>query len=687
MTSDTVAVLELVKNCYDALATSAEVRFVPQRDASPLRLEVQDDGEGMDRSTIEEAWCVAATPYRADRPTSRKGKRVRRVSGEKGLGRLSAMRLGRHLRMFTRRGRGPCWEVLVDWDAVVGADDLSACGAQIQECVDPPFPGSGTLVCIEGLTGSWGPESIRELEDRLGRLISPFAGVDDFVITVAFPGREAETAEVQIPAHLNHPPYALAGSVDAEGRVACEYHFKAADGGDRTHKHTGELRPQEDRSWPWLARGDAHPTCGAFTFELRAWSFDTGELQEYASLYDRAPMTIRKDIQPHAGVSVYRDGVLVLPKTQAGRDWLGLDRRRVSHVGRRLDSKQIIGYVAITAQHNPEVRDTSDRERLADNDASEDFRALLLGLVDVLEMERGRDRRRLHRQRPFRELLEALSPAPVLLRVQEMAGQGLRAEAVVPLIERYAADVRETTDEIEDRLIYYSHLATIGSLAAMIVHEVRGHVVTLGRLVRLGSSVVSDAEPAGGRFARQLDLAEAALRSLERLADRFAPLATSGRGTRRRDSVVEEVVADCVAMREKPIRKAQVDVGFSTTTATRVAVDPGELMAIFINLLDNSLYWIVQSDAGKARIAIGLTREPDGGRLKVEFHDNGPGVEPGFEERIFWPGVTRKPGGIGMGLTVAAEIVSQYGGRMYFDRRPKLGGATFGFDLPLSRRS
>ena len=67
----------------------------------------------------------------------------------------------------------------------------------------------------------------------------------------------------------------------------------------------------------------------------------------------------------------------------------------------------------------------------------------------------------------------------------------------------------------------------------------------------------------------------------------------------------------------------------------------------------------------------------------VQIHDNGPGVAEGDEERIFWPGVTRKPNGLGMGLTVASELVAHLDGKMYLMQPGKLGGATFGFDLPL----
>jgi len=67
----------------------------------------------------------------------------------------------------------------------------------------------------------------------------------------------------------------------------------------------------------------------------------------------------------------------------------------------------------------------------------------------------------------------------------------------------------------------------------------------------------------------------------------------------------------------------------------------------------------------------------------VWANDNGSGIKEDDLEKIFWPGVTRKPGGIGMGLTVASELVAEYGGCMATKYPGVRGGATFLFDLPV----
>ena len=75
-------------------------------------------------------------------------------------------------------------------------------------------------------------------------------------------------------------------------------------------------------------------------------------------------------------------------------------------------------------------------------------------------------------------------------------------------------------------------------------------------------------------------------------------------------------------------------------------------------------------------------RMSDGERVRVTISDSGVGVANEDAEKIFLPGVTRKPDGIGMGLTVAAELVADHGGKISLLQPGRLGGATFLFDLP-----
>ena len=148
VTNDVVAVMELVKNAYDALATQVEVRIRLETSGEDgPSIEIIDDGQGMDHDTIMDVWCVIATPFRQERPISKTGRYSRAVTGEKGLGRLSAARLGRKLRVVTRTQDGAVLEFSLDWDEMMQVDDLADAAFEVSRLPPDAFEGEhGTLI-------------------------------------------------------------------------------------------------------------------------------------------------------------------------------------------------------------------------------------------------------------------------------------------------------------------------------------------------------------------------------------------------------------------------------------------------------------------------------------------------------------------------------------------------------------
>ena len=235
VTNDVVAVIELVKNAYDAFAQNVWLRF---RD-DPARgayLEIEDDGNGMTREIINNVWCIVATPYKELNPVVKSGKKERRVAGEKGLGRLSVARLGQRLYMLTKAPQDPCWEVRVSWSDIAEGDDLSKSFATCRRYPgNPPFQ-SGTLLRIYGLAGQWDESRISDLEENLGRLISPFSDLGDFNISLSgFDDAQTEGVEIESPGFLSRPKYSIRGSVDYNGNVNGTYRFSPfAEGASRS---------------------------------------------------------------------------------------------------------------------------------------------------------------------------------------------------------------------------------------------------------------------------------------------------------------------------------------------------------------------------------------------------------------------------------------------------------------------
>lgn len=409
VTNDVVAVIELVKNSYDAFAQNVRLRFLDEP-SHGMFLEIEDDGIGMTRKVLEDVWFLVATPHKEVNPVVKSGDKERRVSGEKGLGRLSVARLGKRLHMLTQAPGNPCWEVNVNWSDISQGNDLSKSVAGFRKYRGKsPFVKSGTRLSIYGLSGQWDDDRVSDLKENLSRLISPFADFDEFKIFLyGFDDAETGVVEIESPAFLTRPKYSIRGNADKKGNVKGIYRFAPLAKDAIARRKKLEMTWQriyeaiQDKVQFQYSSETAH--CGPFSFEIRAWDIATDDTREIAEKFDFQKSLVRKSIRAHKGISVYRDGILVLPKSDNARDWLGLDLRRVSRVGTRLSTNQLVGFVSIKAEENPHVEDTSDRERLVSCIEVAEFEEILKAVVTLLENERDEDRVRPDREKPMDDL-------------------------------------------------------------------------------------------------------------------------------------------------------------------------------------------------------------------------------------------------------------------------------------------
>jgi signal transduction histidine kinase len=684
VTNDVVAIIELVKNSYDAVASRVDVRFVDP-DAGDRFLEVMDDGVGMSRDIIKDAWCVVATPFRQNNPVSSKAEHERRASGNKGLGRLSAARLGASMEMITQSAGDTCWRVFVDWASLSDEADLGGCSVSCQAIRNGPFKISGTRLRIFGLRAEWNESQLADLKDNLSRLVSPFSKARDFKIYLSSPeeaGGPGHPVEIGPPDFLDRPPYAVRGHVTEAGDLRAKYEFNPISG--TGHREATVLRkwadiiqaPEVKRKQP-----PAMYPAGPFDFEIRVWDIGADDTKEIAEHFDVAKGNVRKAIRAHKGISVYRDGILVLPKSEDSRDWLGLDARRISRVGTRLSTNQSVGYVSISAKRNPKIEDTSNREGLVQNDAVRAFQEVLREVVTILEIERDVDRMKPGREVKLEALLDGVSARELVEEVEAIAEENGAASEALYRVREFSSRLDLVREELRKRFVYYSRLATVGTIAEMLVHEIRNRTTAIARFLRAAGISLAAESP---ELEKMLNAATGAVDSLEKLAETFAPLANRSFRRGRRDSSVEESARRCLTLVQNELDRAKIEVT-CPKGETRVAVDPGELDAVMLNLLQNAIYWIPRG-TGQRRLVIAVRSISKGERVKVSIHDSGSGVPAEERERIFLPGVTRKPGGIGMGLTVASEIVSEYGGHLALVEPAKFSGATFEFDLPVKAR-
>lgn len=153
-----IATQELVKNAYDADASDVRITFEPPLEIGKGAVIITDNGEGMTLEDIRRGWMEPATISKVTRTKSRTG---RRVTGEKGIGRFAAARVGRYLEIITRsKDDNQETKVSFDWttfeDPAKYLDEIS-CTLTTGEAA-PEAP-KGTQLKMSALNDNWDTDS------------------------------------------------------------------------------------------------------------------------------------------------------------------------------------------------------------------------------------------------------------------------------------------------------------------------------------------------------------------------------------------------------------------------------------------------------------------------------------------------------------------------------------------------
>ncbi len=234
-------------------------------------------------------------------------------------------------------------------------------------------------------------------------------------------------------------------------------------------------------------------------------------------------------------------------------------------------------------------------------------------------------------------------------------------------------------DLLQQQVVRQERLATLGELAAGVVHELNNPLTSitvyaeyLVRRLEAQGQDASDVE----KLRRIGAGAQRILRFSRDLVQYARP---SGRELEPVDltSVVRQCVSICEHVAEHGGAGLEVDLSPDLPV---IHAARGQLEQVLINLITNAVHAVDQGGRVIVRAA------PDSATtVKIEVADSGPGVPDGDRERIFEPFFTTKPDGkgTGLGLPIVRNIVDQHHGHIAVTRS-ELGGALFSVTLPIS---
>ncbi|OGW28508.1 MAG: hypothetical protein A2X56_01545 [Nitrospirae bacterium GWC2_57_13] len=230
--------------------------------------------------------------------------------------------------------------------------------------------------------------------------------------------------------------------------------------------------------------------------------------------------------------------------------------------------------------------------------------------------------------------------------------------------------------EMEEQVRRQDRLATVGSLAAGIAHEIRNPLASLS-----GSIQVLQAElDVQGDNRRLMDIV---LRETDRLNAIITEFLEYARPTPAGDEqiVLSSLVDETVTLlRNSREFRETIKIICNLDQYAIVLGDPRRLRQVFWNLLINACQAI--PDSGEISVSVEQRSEAGEDMAVITVADTGMGIGQESQKKIFDPFFTTKQGGTGLGLAIVHRIIDEHGGSLTVKSEPEKG-SSISIRLPL----
>ncbi|MBO4161716.1 ATP-binding protein [Micromonospora antibiotica] len=335
---ESTALLELIKNAYDADASQVTVEAVDLGKSGAV-LRVVDDGNGMSRQRFESAFLrIASRVKEAD--DRRSPNYRRRYTGQKGIGRLAAHKLAAWLgvtsvpRIKDDQQRGEPDSVgvraVLDWDLIEKQENLDDLAEGLNVVGLPSSPGvaHGTALELRRLRSSWTDRQLATFVTELRSAQPPRALTDPAWLSAA----PASPPLIRHPivrdtGHDRDPGFRvrLTGDLD----IGDDLWQRAGDDFEWLLEIDATTEEVQYQITPLRRYAEAEPEAQTYRFQRRASlvgrpRFQARVLTMPNASTRRGPLS--GFVRSTSGVRVYLEGFRVLPYGEYGDDWLGIDR-------------------------------------------------------------------------------------------------------------------------------------------------------------------------------------------------------------------------------------------------------------------------------------------------------------------------------------------------------------------------
>jgi signal transduction histidine kinase len=713
-----IALLELIKNSYDADATVCNLRAIDDEE-----IIVSDDGHGMTLDEFTNGWMRIGTSSKEKLSVS--PRFARSVSGEKGIGRFAVRYLGRRLELTSiaqdpTRGFRTKLEAIFDWPQFDQYEDLGKVKIPYKVYragADEPL---GLTLRIASLRKAARNLDLRRVRTASIELVSPYASLirdaeedevrnnskkpinvdPGFSLLVQDDAQQAEDADVA-SAVLSHA--VLRVKIKLRGDRLAVSLWRKGDKDDKPHTKI------TDRFESSVGNLDA---------DIRFYPRRKGTFTDLPLNGIRAEAWVREN----SGVAVFDGRFRVFPYGRQGDDWLGLsaDKARserdpdsslakkhfpMTNEVRRDTSQnymlrlpypfQLVGAVRVRSTRSKQHSDdetglvpSADREGFIHNKTFEELKDVVRGGVELIAFA-DRELQHAVEEEERSERLAKLHDESRQIIAEIEANAGLRREDKNRIIKRVEAIDRSASDEAEytrRREQSLEVMSLLGVVAGFMTHEFGVAIDHLQKAHQLVEKLSK----------RQVEFQEDA-RKIKSSISSLEEFVTYSEGYIRGASTVPDKpypVVPRIAQMTRIFGRYAEDRGIeieSTVDASTIAprVPVSLYNGLVLNLFTNALK-AVTARTGKGDRRIAFRAWNTGDEHFLEVSDTGVGIPNAMRKRVFDPlfsttDANRDPlgSGMGLGLTLVKRGVEAFSGKVEVIDAPPGFATCFQVRLPL----
>ena len=691
------AIIELVKNSYDADSPYVEIRITPPSSSNNGKITIRDFGHGMTYDNIINDWLEPATDTKSNNRNSRSGKRT--VLGAKGVGRFASASLGQTIKLTSVANIKDQYQtssLILDWSIFESNKYLDDVEIDIEENTTSIPMKLGVFIEINDLSTIWGEKQIRKLVRELRRLATPqhgannfdiFLYLDDFNVNLEHPynfdgpqllfesNRLAEILQKEsnnkTSSNLIKPysiseesDYHLKGFFDEKGAFKGEFYIVR---GDNLPMNIALEAPQ-------LEYGEL--SCGSIEVNLKLFDLEKDSVEKLFSrmglkFTDFGLRRARAIIAENTGIAIYRTGFRIRPYGEPDNDWLKLENRRVQNPSKRIGHGQISGSIHVASESDSNLVERSSREGLESNSAFERLIFLVTNVLIKIEQKRFDFRAKAGISRkPVKNIDKARGIAS--LATLTKAVESLSPEEQRPLllkIEKESQALTKTLDEIEAYQKLLESRAALGMVVAQVIHDGRTYLEPINSSAK---SIIDKAnflleESKKGELVRKYyptygQAIRTGAKGLTSLFKSLDPISGRRRGRPLYFPALDTVNSSLNLLDEELI-ESNITININIDENLNLYGYSGDFQSALMNILKNAIHWL--SSIQRDEKIISLTATVEDKCMKLSIMNNGPIIDEDDAVTIFDAGFSLKSNGHGLGLAIAKEACRNSKGDLY----------------------